>query len=192
MARTTNQNSRETFRRQSLHQFEQARIVDRNPDNPTRPTNSGKNCYGLTNEVLVVLRSFGTPAYTDNVQAFLNAQGSLQAVYSKIREQNQVPLRLPDGQTVYLSAGKHNELQAAIIEEMGPRFTPGALVLYVGDTAQKHVVCDTERLAALSLDINKHDKLPDVVLFQEEKNWLILVEAMTSTWSCQPKALQRI
>ena len=34
-------NSRETIRRQTIHQFEQARIVDRNPDDVTRPTNSG-------------------------------------------------------------------------------------------------------------------------------------------------------
>ena len=33
-------NSRETIRRQTLHQFEQARIVDRNRDDPARPTNS--------------------------------------------------------------------------------------------------------------------------------------------------------
>jgi adenine-specific DNA-methyltransferase len=33
-------NSRETIRRQTLHQFEQARIVDRNRDDPTRATNS--------------------------------------------------------------------------------------------------------------------------------------------------------
>jgi adenine-specific DNA-methyltransferase len=36
-------NSRETIRRQTIHQFEQARLLDRNPDEPDRPTNSGKN-----------------------------------------------------------------------------------------------------------------------------------------------------
>ena len=40
-------NSRETIRRQTVHQFEQARIVDRNPDDPARPTNSGRACPAL-------------------------------------------------------------------------------------------------------------------------------------------------
>lgn len=35
-------NSRETIRRQTVHQFEQARLIDKNPDDPTRPTNSGE------------------------------------------------------------------------------------------------------------------------------------------------------
>jgi hypothetical protein len=40
-------NSRETIRRQTLHQFEQARIIDRNRDNPARATNSKDNNYSL-------------------------------------------------------------------------------------------------------------------------------------------------
>lgn len=37
----------------------------------------------------------------------------------------------------HLSPGPHNRLQVAIIEEFGPRFAPGARVLYVGDAAHK-------------------------------------------------------
>jgi hypothetical protein len=36
-------NSRETIRRQTLHQFEQARAIDRNRDDPARATNSKDN-----------------------------------------------------------------------------------------------------------------------------------------------------
>ena len=70
---------------------------------------------------------------------------------------------------------------------MGPRFAQGAQVLYVGDTAKKYVVCDTERLESLSIGINQHDKLPDVVLYDEERNWLFLVEAVTSHGPVNPK-----
>jgi hypothetical protein len=38
-------NTRETFRRQVLHQFVQARIVDYNPDEPNLPTNSPRAHY---------------------------------------------------------------------------------------------------------------------------------------------------
>src|SRR5690348_567166 len=39
------ENTREVVRRQVIHQFEQARLVDRNPDDPTRQTNSPNTCY---------------------------------------------------------------------------------------------------------------------------------------------------
>jgi len=51
-------NSRETIRRQTIHQFEQARLIDRNPDDPTRPTNSGDTKYQLTEDAAKVLRAF--------------------------------------------------------------------------------------------------------------------------------------
>jgi len=181
-------NSRETIRRQTLHQFEQARLVDRNPDEPSRPTNSGKNCYALTGEALIVVREVGKKtAYAKSVSEFLAKQGSLQEAYRKRREMVVVPLTLPDGSKLNLSPGKHNELQVAVIEQMGPRFTPGAQVLYVGDTAQKYVVYKQSVLKTLSISITTHDKLPDVVLFHKEKNWLILVEAVTSHGPVSPK-----
>lgn len=173
-------NSRETIRRQTIHQFEQARIVDRNPDDPSRPTNSGKNCYALTDEIVRVLRAYGTRSFDREVAAFIKKFGSLQEAYSRRRKSRQVPLRLPGQHTVYLSPGKHNELQVAVIHEFGPRFAPGADVLYVGDTAKKHVARAAKRLVALNVAITEHDKLPDIVLFQGDRNWLFLIEAVTS------------
>ena len=46
------ENSRETFRRQTLHQFVQAGIVEHNPENPQLPTNSKDNHYRLTDASL--------------------------------------------------------------------------------------------------------------------------------------------
>lgn len=180
-------NSRETIRRQTLHQLEQARVVDRNRDDPARATNSGQNAYSLTDEALSVIRLFGEPGFKAACARFLAKHGSLVEAYSKRREQHSVPLRMPDGSTLHLSPGKHNELQAAIIEQFGPRFAPGARVLYIGDTAKKHVVCDAPRLAAAGVPITKHDMLPDVILYLEEKNWLFLIEAVTTHGPVSPK-----
>ncbi len=173
-------NSRETIRRQTLHQFEQARIVNRNPDDPSRPTNSGKNCYSLTGEALGVIRAFGTPSFDAKVAMFIKKQGTLQAAYGRRRKSASVSLVLPDGARVLLSPGKHNELQVAVIREMGPRFAPGASVLYVGDTAKKHVVSDHDSLVKLGIPLTEHDKLPDIILFDGKRNWLFLIEAVTS------------
>ena len=137
-------NTRETNRRQSIHQFEQARIVDRKPDDPDRPTNGGKTVYVLTEEAADVLKAYGTPAFDDAVKRFIEQFGSLKITCDRLWETHRIPLRLPDGATVYLSPGEHNALQVAVIEEFGPRFAPGAAVLSVGDTAKKHVIFDSD------------------------------------------------
>lgn len=93
---------------------------------------------------------------------------------------NVIPVTLPDGAAVRLSPGSHNELQKAIIEEFGPRFAPGAVVVYLGDTAKKHVVLADEVLARHGITITEHDKLPDVVLLSERDEWIYFVEAVTS------------
>lgn len=180
-------NSRETIRRQTIHQFEQARLVDRNPDDPSRPTNSGNNCYSLTDAAMAVLKTYGTPGFDDAVEKFVQKFGQLEKAYNKRRDLQKVKLELPTGTTIQLSPGKHNALQVAVVEELGPRFAPGAKLLYLGDTAKKHVVCEADALAKLSIGITEHDKLPDVVLYDAKKNWLFLIEAVTSHGPVNPK-----
>ena len=180
-------NSRETIRRQTIHQFEQARLVDRNADDPSRPTNSGNNCYSLTNGAMSVLKACGTPNFEGSVEKFVQKFGQLERAYNKRRDLQKVKLRLPRGVTIELSPGKHNALQVAVVEEMAPRFAPGAKLLYLGDTAKKHVVCATNALAKLNIGITEHDKLPDIVLYDAKKNWLFLVEAVTSHGPVNPK-----
>ena len=181
-------NTRETFRRQTLHQFEQASVVERNPDDPGRPTNSGLNCYQLTSEAHAVLRVFGNDAaFARAAAGFGEKSGVLRERYAARRTAAGVPLRLPDGRTVVLSPGAHNDLQVAIIEKFGPRFVAGARVLYVGDTAKKSVVLEQAALAELQVPLNAHDKLPDVVLYDAARRWLFLIEAVTTHGPFSPK-----
>ena len=185
-------NSRETIRRQTIHQFEQARIVDRKPDDPDRPTNSGKTVYALTQRATEILKAYGTADFDSVVTQFITDFGSLQDVYSRRRKRHTIPLKLPNGSMVHLSPGDHNKLQVAVIEQFGPRFAAGATVLYVGDTAKKHVVFQQDQLAELGIPITKHDKLPDIVLYWEKKHWLFLVEAVTSHGPVSPKRHREI
>ena len=173
-------NSRETIRRQTIHQFEQARLVDRNPDDPSRPTNSGNNCYCLTDAAIAVMKTYGTATFEDAIGKFVQKFGQLEKAYNKRRDLQKVELELPTGATIRLSPGKHNALQVAVVEELGPRFAPGAKLLYLGDTAKKHVVYATDDLAKLNIGITEHDKLPDIVLHDAERNWLFLIEAVTT------------
>jgi len=173
-------NSRETIRRQTIHQFEQARLLDRNPDDPTRPTNSGDTVYQLTARAAKVLRSFGKPSFSANCETFIEQHGSLSAAYARARNVLKVPVTLPDGSTVTLSPGLHNELQRMIVEEFAPRFGQDSVVVYLGDTAKKRLFIATEILKTLNIPEMNHDKLPDVVLYDQNRAWLFLIEAVTS------------
>lgn len=178
--KTYAENTRETIRRQVLHQLEQAYVVNRNPDDPTLPTNSPRTHYAMSEPALRVLKSFGTRNLEKEAQKFLLEQGSLLKVYQAGRARVMVPVELPSGARIKLSPGSHNKLQAAVISQFAPRFAPGAQVLYFGDAAKKTLHLDADSLKRLGITLTQHDKLPDVVLFLRSKGWLYLIEAVTS------------
>jgi adenine-specific DNA-methyltransferase len=173
-------NSRETIRRQTVHQFEQARLIDRNPDDPRRPTNSGDTVYQLTEEFARLLRTFGKDAFSRNCARFIRRHGSLSAAYRRTRGMVMVPVVLPDGSMVQLSPGRHNELQRLVIREFAPRFAPGTVVAYLGDTSDKRLHIDVDLLKQLNVPSLSHEKLPDVVLYDRAREWLFLIEAVVS------------
>jgi adenine-specific DNA-methyltransferase len=51
------ENTRETFRRQTMHQLVEAGVALYNPDDPGRAVNSPHNCYQVSPEALAVIRS---------------------------------------------------------------------------------------------------------------------------------------
>jgi hypothetical protein len=184
--RTYAENTRETVRRQVIHQFEQARIVDRNPDEPGLATNSPRTHYALSDIAIRTIRQFNTANWEAALTEFLDTQESLTAMYERKRQLELIPLSY-QGQEYHLSPGKHNQLQVAIIEEFGPRFAPGAKLLYLGDTAKKLFLIDEDALSDLNIPFSQHDKLPDVILFDQDRKWLYLIEAVTSHGPVTPK-----
>lgn len=173
-------NTRETIRRQTMHQFVDAGIALYNPDDPKRPVNSPKAVYQIEPAALTLLRSFGTPAWHNNLTAYLAERETLAAKYAKKREQNCIPVQIAPSKKITLSPGEHSELIRAIIEDFAPRFAPGSVLVYAGDTGDKWGYFDATLLAKLGVDVDSHGKMPDVVLYFLEKNWLLLVESVTS------------
>jgi type II restriction enzyme len=182
-------NTRETFRKQVLHQFVQARIADYNPDNPSLPVNSPNAHYALTNEALDAIKTYGTKAWKEAAERFKSEVGTLSKRYLKERKQNLIPVKLSNGKTLKLSPGKHNEVQAAIIQDFAARFANESEVLYLGDTANKDLYVDKKVLKEIGIPITQHSKLPDVILFDRKKNWLFLIEAVTSHGPVSPKRI---
>lgn len=185
--KTYAENTRETVRRQVIHQFEQARVIDRNPDEPELATNSPRTHYAISESALLAIQMFGTKAFAPSAKKFTDSHGSLHEVYAANKAMQLVPIKLEDGTEYLLSPGKHNEVQAAIVQEFAPRFAPGSTLLYLGDTAKKTLILNEAMLDAIGLPITKHDKMPDVVLYSPEKNWLFLIEAVTSHGPVSPK-----
>ena len=182
-------NTRETFRRHVLHQFVQARIADYNPDNPELPVNSPRAHYAVSVVALETIRQYKTANWKKALKKFLSEVGELTKIYRKEREIILIPVRLGDGTELKLSAGKHNEVQAAIIEKFAPRFAKHGILVYLGDTAKKNLHVDEKTLKTLGIPIDKHSKLPDVVIYDFKKDWLFLIEAVTSHGPVSPKRL---
>jgi hypothetical protein len=181
------ENTRETIRRQVIHQFEQAGIVQLNPDDSALPTNSPKTHYALTNEVVALVQSFATPAWPGCLKEFLADKTTLSAIYRKERTAKMIPVRIASGKTLDLSPGPHNMLQVSVVNHFAPRFAPGAILVYLGDTARKMLHIEDAWVEQLRIPADKHDKLPDVVLYHEQTKCLFLIEAVTSHGPVSPK-----
>ncbi|ROT27232.1 BsuBI/PstI family type II restriction endonuclease [Micromonospora sp. HM5-17] len=173
-------NTRETIRRQTLHQFAAAGLVLQNPDRPDRPVNSPRWCYQITDRAVALIRTFGTPRFADELRAYLaDLPGQLEA-YAAERTMRRIPVTLPGGQEITLSPGGQNELLDAIVKDFCSYFTPGGIALYVGDADEKWAFFDNDALKALGVTVDKHGKMPDLVVYMEDKNWLVLLEAASS------------
>lgn len=173
-------NTRETVRRQTMHQFVQGGLALYNPDEPGRAVNSPHAVYQIEPLCLGVLRTVGTEEYPQRLADFLAVRGTLAARHAMGRALAQVPLQVAPGQTVQLSPGVHSVLIKALCEEFGPRFVPGGTLLYAGDTGDKWGYCDTAGLRALGITVDAHGKMPDVLIHDAARAWLILAEAVTS------------
>ena len=173
-------NSRETVRRFTLHQFVEAQLVVQNPDEPQRPVNSPKWNYQVTVEALDVLRTYGTEGWQSATDRYLADIPGLKARYAAAREMDRIPLILPDGSAFTLTPGGQNVLLKAMVEDFCPRFTPGGQVLYIGDAGDKWALFERETLSSLNVEVDEHGKMPDLVIYLPDRNWLVLLEAASS------------
>lgn len=181
------ENSRETFRKQALHRFRTAALAEDNG----MATNSPNYKYRLTEETLKTLRTFRSFGWQKSLDHFLMYHDKLIDIYASKKKMSMMPVNI-NGADFKFSAGKHNELQKAIIEEFAPRFAPNSECLYVGDTVEKDLVKNIAKLAELGFAITLHDKMPDVVLYREDKDWIYFVESVTSVGPMDPKRILEI
>jgi adenine-specific DNA-methyltransferase len=180
-------NTRETIRRQTMHQFVDAGIAIPNPDDPDRAVNSPDYVYQIEASVLELIRSFGKRSWKKNLATYLSSTETLRQKYAQERKMRRIAIKMPGGVSLNLSAGGQNILIKEVIEEFCPRFTPGGALLYVGDTGEKLGFFEPDALAALGVTVDEHGKMPDVLVHHVAKDWLVIIEAVTSHGPVNPK-----
>lgn len=173
-------NTRETIRDEAVKFFVEMGLLLRNPDAPMRPTNSGKTVYQIEPAALRLIQAFGTKNWDSSLAQYLDVRRSIVADIDRHREVSRVPVRLPSGKSVTLSPGGQNPLIKSILEEFCSRWIRNGVVLYIGDTENKFVHMEVDFLRQLGVALESSDKIPDVVIYDPDRNWLVLIEAVTS------------
>lgn len=173
-------NTRESVRKGTVHHFLRAALIVKNPDKPDRPTNSGKTVYQIDDSALGLVRMYGTAQWDGLLADYGEARRSIQKTYEGRRKAGEMLLELPSGKKIYLSSGGQSALVERICTEFVSRFAPDATIPYVGDTAKKFLHHDGQELERLGVHLSRHGKIPDVILYDPGRNWLFLVEAVSS------------
>lgn len=186
------ENSRETIRKRAMHPFRTAALIEDNG----ATTNSPNYRYRITAEFLDVIKGMSdntsrVSGLNKALRKFISNHESLCQIYASKKQMRKMQVCINHIDFSF-SPGKHNELQKAIIEEFAPRFAPDSECLYVGDTIQKDLVRNSDKLAELGFQISIHDKMPDVILYREDKDWIYFIEAITSVGPMNPKRMVEI
>ena len=168
-------NTRETFRRYTMHQFVETGLAVANPDNPGRPVNSPAYCYQVSENAKDTMQAYGTDWWDDALKEYLQSHGALAELWAQRREMEMIPVQVAKDTEIVLTPGDHSRLIEQVIAEFAPRFAPGSTLIYVGDTGDKVGYFLFELLADLGVTVDEHGKMPDVVLYLPDPEWLLLV-----------------
>ncbi|MEH2376486.1 MAG: BsuBI/PstI family type II restriction endonuclease [Nostoc sp.] len=184
--KTYKPNTRETVRRQTVHQFLDAALIVANPDDLSRAINSPKTVYQIENSALELIRTYGTEEWEKSINTYLASIETLKKQYAQEREMSRIPI-VVNGEIKTLSPGGQNILIEKIINDFALCFTPNGKLIYIGDTDEKFTYFDEATLTDLGVNIDSHGKMPDVIIHFTTNNWLVLIEAVTSHGPINPK-----
>ena len=142
-----------------------------NTSNPTRG-------YKISAEYSRIIRNYGQSDWFKQVETFNSAHPTYEEKISQNRNLTKIKVTTPDGKEIELKDGEHNSIQKSIIEEFLPRFGYGAQLLYCGDSDNKYgLIFEEKKLQELGFSDLKQSKLPDVVAYSPNKDWVYMIEA---------------
>lgn len=155
--------------------------VEANISDPTRG-------YQISAEYSRIIKNYGQTDWFTQVSTFRENHPSYEDRISAKRNIPKLKVTTQDGRLIELKDGEHNNIQKAIIEQFLPRFGYEAEVLYCGDSDNKYgVIFEKEKLETLGFSNLKGSKLPDIVAYSPQKDWIFLVEAYHSSNPITPQ-----
>ena len=172
--------SYDDIRRKDLLFPVQAKIVLNSSSFDVQATNNPTRGYALNPMFAELIKCYGTAKWKKSLANYKKQVEFLKEELERKRNLEKIPVKLPSGIELELSAGEHNVLQKCIVEDFLARFGMGAEVLYIGDTSDKFLFKNLEILKQIGFFTLEHEELPDVVAYCHEKNLLFLIEAVHS------------
>lgn len=172
--------SYDDIRRKDLLLPVQARIVLNSSSFDAQATNNPTRGYALNPLFANLIKYYGSIKWKKNLAKYKKQVELLKEELERKRNLEKIPVKLPSGVELELSAGEHNVLQKCIVEDFLTRFGMGAEVLYIGDTSDKFLYRNDAILNQIGFFTLEHEELPDVVAYCLDKNLLFLIEAVHS------------
>jgi type II restriction enzyme len=173
--------SYDDIRRKDLKLLVLANLITNSGVSKGAATNDPTRGYALRKDFKNLISTYKTKNWIKALEIFNKNKPKLSEILARKRNIKKIPLKLPNGKSLSLSLGEHNILQKVIIEEFLPRFGNDCEVLYIGDTANKMLHIEAEKLKELKFFELSHEELPDIIAYSRAKNWLYLIEAVYSS-----------
>lgn len=173
------ENSRETFRDGTLKPWISAGIVEAKPG---LAPNDKNNSYRFTSHFAALVRSYGTDFWQERLDDYRETHEDY-SVYLKQAKHIQRNYTIDYlGNPLSFEKTRHNKLQLAIIEDLFPLISKTKPeLLYIGDATNRHLVCNSDRLKALGINVlSDSSKLPDVIAYDSANNRVLFIEAFYS------------
>ena len=134
--------------------------------------------YRISTEYARIISKFGQKDWEKQVEIFNKTHKTYRERLAQTRNIPMINVKMPDGKEFQLKDGEHNLIQQQVITEFLPRFGYGATLLYCGDSDNKYgVINEKEKLAELGIKDLSQGKLPDIVAYSAEKDWIYLIKA---------------
>jgi len=174
------ENTRESYRKESLKPLCKAGIAERHQSSINDPN----TFYTLNPDFERILRE---PSEGQRQQLLNEWNQSHPTRYQHLRESH---ARTADtrhelaidyqGHFLELSAGKHSELTKQVVDIFAPAYIPGFEAVYISDTRNKMLFVNDELAGELNLELDEHDRLPDLILYRRSMNIIYPIEVVTS------------
>jgi hypothetical protein len=175
IGRSVAENTRESYRKTSLRPLMEAGWVIRHQ----LSTNDPNTYYRLHPGFARLLTVPSGPERDALIERLRLPERRRARERADLRQE--VCVGLAPGQVHTLSPGRHNLLEKAVAETLGPALLRHPQVVYLGDTAARRGYQNRSLMRRLNLPIDVTVSLPDVILCCLEEQTLLVIEAVISS-----------